>query len=214
MIAELVQKEEQAGRARLELQYSRDATTKAWQYDVAPPTAPTGGKKAAAVPRGLASALPAQARPNSNNPFPLGMPDRAPAGPSLAQDRSAPGSSRGRMFDQAQARSIAPPLSGSNALRPMPSTSVPSNRADTAQRESAAPPHQTSTNDGSEPIWKPATRAAEDLYKQTKATPQLFYRPVDIVAAGRRLRDIERENRKLSKPARNMPPGVRDSYRP
>jgi hypothetical protein len=207
----LVQKEEEAGRTRLELQVTKDPETNAWQYDVAPPSAAVVGKSAA-VPRGLASALPAQVRPISNNPFPLGIPAQAPSVPSISQ---AAGPSRGRLFDQAQGRNTDPIASGSNAIRA--NSSVPSGpppRA-VAQREPLADRSQGREADNRrEEVWRPASRAAEDLYKRTKASPALFYRPVDVVAAGRRLRDLERENRRYPQPARRLPSGVRDSYRP
>lgn len=204
-ISKLVEKEEQAGRTRLELSVSRDPENKSWQYDMAPPSALATAGKGTAVPRGLASALPAQVRLISDNPFPLGMPAQAPVGPLLTQDRGFPGPSRGRLFDQAQGRSALPIVSGSNALRP--AQALP-------QRKPMSESSQIRESESKDVTWRPPSRAAEDLYKQTKTSPPLYYRPVEIVAAGRRLRDIERENRKVAQPARRMPPGVRDSYRP
>ena len=214
VIPGLVEKEEQAGRTRLELQYFKDAESDTWQYDVAPPSAPAGGR-ASAVPRGLASALPAQVRPVNNNLFPLGMPAQAPSGPILQQDRLATGPSRGRLFDQTQARSAGPVASGSNAIRANPAQVPVAPLRPVSQREPLV--ERTQGRDGDREngqVWRPASKAAEDLYKRTKASPELYYRPVDVVAAGRRIRDLERESRKYTQPPRRLPHGVRDSYRP
>ncbi|KAK9894266.1 hypothetical protein P389DRAFT_174305 [Cystobasidium minutum MCA 4210] len=155
-IASLVEKEQAAGRTRLELIATFDYEHNEWQYDVAAPAAATTKAlgNAPPVPRGLASSLPFQAQ---------GRPG-GPTGP-------------GRL----DPRSMVTATSASGAPIRLPSISA------FAQ---SRPPRDDGATDSGQP-WLPKA-GAEDLYHKTKTAPELYYRAVDKVAAGRRLRELER----------------------
>jgi hypothetical protein len=207
-IPRLVAAEEAAGRARLELVVRKDPDTLAWQFAVEAPSAASGAAtgKAAASVRGLASAVPSAVRPNSSNPFPLGTPASAPSTSSAS--RAGAGPAGNRLFQQANSNrtsvvtasgaSIQIPRSSAFSQSTLPLHSASVTRVDPARRLDE------------DRLWQPA-RGAESTYKQTQSIPQIWYRPVDAVTAGRKLRDLAREKQK---PAPRRQIGIRDSYRP
>jgi hypothetical protein len=91
---------------------------------------------------------------------------------------------------------------------------LPSNSAFAQRRQPLGrdPPHPTTaTTSTHDRPWTPKP-GAEDLYHKTRAAPQLYYRPVDKVAAGRKLRELERGPYRPSQPSYRD--NFRDRYRP
>lgn len=191
-VATLVEKEEAAGRTRLELVCSFDEASNEWKYDVLAPSTMNGRSlgQAPLAPRGLASSLPLQAR--------SGMP---PAGSS---SRLGP-------------RNMITATSASGAAIQIPSNSAFAQSRPPAVRQSISPFASTSESDK---IWLPKA-GAEGLYSKTKTTPQLYYKAVDKVAAGRRLKQLEAGPRPFERAPYGRGGGrpapsssYRDSYRP
>lgn len=232
-IASLVEKEQGAGRARLELTAYLDKESSEWEFDLSPPSAgliaargrlpqQTGN---AAVPRGLASSIPIQARPNNvtSNPFPLGRPDQPPVDPNIAIARArgnplhSPQAIQGgsRLFQQSQ-------LGGGGGGKATVTTAtgepihIPANSGFAQTRTIKRERDDTDK----ERIWQPAS-GSDSIYKKTENSPQLWYKPVDLMSAGRKLREMEQEHRRNNRgrgsgsgSGMRMPRGVRDTYRP
>lgn len=201
-ITSLVEKEEAAGRTRMELVTTFDDASNEWQYDVLASSTSTGRQlgHAPSVPRGLASSMPIQARTGVSAPGPSGLGRLDPR--SMITATSASGASIQLPSNSAFAQSRPP------AIR------------QTAPTSSAIP--LTSARDA-ESIWTPKA-GAEDLYSRTKTTPPLYYKAVDKVAAGRRLRQLEWAPSSFERAPYNRGGGgggrpapssaFRDSYRP
>lgn len=192
-IASLVEKEQAAGRTRLELVTSFDSESNEWQYDVVAPIAAAKSLgQAPPVPRGLASSLPFQAR--------VAAPAAGPSGP-------------GRL----DPRNMVTATSASGAAIRLPSNSAFAQSRPPVSRSAGPSGAPESSTDSGKP-WLPKA-GAEDLYHKTKTAPELYYRAVDKVAAGRRLREVERGpyvprpgagDRRAGPPASSY----RDRYRP
>lgn len=152
------------------------------------------------VPRGLASSLPLQAR--------AGV---LPGGGQVGQPTGL-----GRL----DPRNMITATSASGASFQLPSSSAFAQSRPPAMRDNAFRSAGPSEAVDSGRPWTPKP-GAEGLYEKTKATPPLYWKPVDKVAAGRRLRELERGPYIARNPGpsaggrRPLPSSsFRDTYRP
>ena len=209
----------------------RDPASGEWTYDVAPPApvaasaAPGRGQAAAAPVRGLASSIPSairQAGPSRTDP-------REP----VASASTGRGPLSSRLFESAQAGrgATVSATSASGATFQIPSSSafaqsrpVVGERADRAGPDIAT----LSRNGDADGLWQPPTSKVAETYRRTKATPQLYWKPVDMVEAGRKLRELQGLDKRSRmrrqqgtaggssgfSSAPRRAPGAGDSYRP
>lgn len=186
IVPKLLEQESAGGRQRLELAVSWSEAESRWLFEMLPPSSVPGLSQRLGAPavRGLASATPSAIRAAAVQTSAVSPTAPVPREPLAA---------RLGINNGALVGTRSPPL---------PRTAVSS-------VQPSQPPLAPSRSESA--TWQPSANSLK-LYKQTRTLPLLYWRPVDPIAAGRKLRELERQKRQYTTVRPRE--ALRDSYRP